>query len=80
MASTVALVGGDVRLVQVEAHVGGTTNAFKLSELPDTALREAKDREGTAINSSEIEFPRRELTINLAPADLKRRGSDYHLL
>ena len=76
---SVALVGGDVCPVRVEAHVGGTTNAFKLSGLPDTALREAKDRVRAAIHSSGIEFPHRELTINLAPADLKKRGSDYDL-
>ncbi|MGF1617673.1 MAG: YifB family Mg chelatase-like AAA ATPase [Acidimicrobiia bacterium] len=76
---SVALVGGDVRPVRVEAHVGGTTNSFKLSGLPDTALREAKDRVRAAIHSSGIEFPHRELTINLAPADLKKRGSDYDL-
>ncbi len=76
---SVALVGGDVRPVRVEAHVGGTTNSFKLSGLPDTALREAKDRVRAAIHSSGIVFPHRELTINLAPADLKKRGSDYDL-
>lgn len=76
---SVALVGGDVRTVRVEAHVGGTTNSFKLSGLPDTALREAKDRVRAAIHSSGIDFPHRELTINLAPADLKKRGSDYDL-
>ena len=76
---SVALVGGDVRPVRVEAHVGGTTNSFKLSGLPDTALREAKDRVRAAIHSSGIAFPHRELTINLAPADLKKRGSDYDL-
>jgi len=76
---SVALIGGDVRPVRVEAHVGGTTNSFKLSGLPDTALREAKDRVRAAIHSSGIEFPHRELTINLAPADLKKRGSDYDL-
>jgi magnesium chelatase family protein len=75
----VALVGGDVRPVRVVAHVGGTTNSVKLSGLPDTALREAKDRVRAAIHSSGIEFPHRELTINLAPADLKKRGSDYDL-
>jgi magnesium chelatase family protein len=48
---SVALVGGDVRPVRVEAHVGGTTNSFKLSGLPDTALREAKDRVRAAIHS-----------------------------
>lgn len=76
---SVALVGGDVRAVQVEAHVGKAKEAFKLSGLPDTALREAKDRVKAAINSSGIEFPRRVVTVNLAPADLKKRGSDYDL-
>ncbi len=77
--TSVALVGGDVRAVHVEAHVGGATNSFKLSGLPDTALREAKDRVRAAINSSGIEFPHRAVTVNLAPADLPKRGSDYDL-
>lgn len=76
---SVALVGGDVRPVQVEAHVGKAKEAFKLSGLPDTALREAKDRVRAAINSSGIQFPRRMITVNLAPADLQKRGSDYDL-
>lgn len=52
---------------------------FRLSGLPDTALREAKERVRAAIHSSGIQFPHRELTINLAPADLKKHGSDYDL-
>ncbi len=76
---SVALVGGDVRPVQVEAHVGKAQEGFKLSGLPDTALREAKDRVRAAINSSGIQFPRRVITVNLAPADLQKRGSDYDL-
>lgn len=79
LTTSVALVGGDVRAVQVEAHVGGVTQSFKLSGLPDTALREAKDRVRAAINSSGIEFPHRAVTVNLAPADLPKRGSDYDL-
>jgi magnesium chelatase family protein len=67
---SVALVGGDVRPVQVEAHVGRAQEGFKLSGLPDTALREAKDRVRAAINSSGIQFPRRVITVNLAPANL----------
>jgi magnesium chelatase family protein len=77
--TSVALVGGDVRAVQVEAHVGGVTQSFKLSGLPDTALREAKDRVRAAITSSGLEFPHRAVTVNLAPADLPKRGADYDL-
>ena len=77
--TSVALVGGDAREVRVEAHVGRQTEAFKLSGLPDTAVREAKNRVRAAITSSGIRFPNREVTINLAPADLPKRGVDYDL-
>ncbi|REK09576.1 MAG: ATP-binding protein [Actinobacteria bacterium] len=76
---SVALVGGDARVVHVEAAVGRNKEGFRLSGLPDTALREAKDRVRSAITASGIEFPHREVTINLAPADLRKRGSDYDL-
>lgn len=76
---SVALVGGEAVPVQVEAHVGRAKENFRLSGLPDTALREAKDRVRVAINSSGIEFPHRDVTINLGPADLPKRGSDYDL-
>lgn len=77
--TSVALIGGDAIPVQVEAHVGRAKEHFRLTGLPDTALREAKDRVRVAINSSGIQFPRRDLTINLAPADLPKKGSDYDL-
>jgi magnesium chelatase family protein len=76
---SVALVGGEAVPVQVEAYVGRAKDHFRLTGLPDTALRESKDRVRVAIASSGIEFPHRELTINLAPADLPKRGSDYDL-
>ena len=50
-ATSVALVGGDARPVRVEAHVGRQSEAFKLSGLPDTAVREAKDRVRAAVAS-----------------------------
>jgi magnesium chelatase family protein len=77
--TSVALIGGDAIPVQVEAHVGKAKENFRLSGLPDTALREARDRVRVAINSSGIEFPHRDVTINLAPADLPKKGSDYDL-
>ncbi|HEY6628411.1 MAG TPA: YifB family Mg chelatase-like AAA ATPase [Acidimicrobiia bacterium] len=79
MSSTVALVGGEARPVEVQAHVGRQIEAFKLSGLPDTALREAKDRVRAAVLSAGIRFPNRTVTVNLAPADLPKSGTDYDL-
>jgi magnesium chelatase family protein len=77
--TSVALVGGEARPVEVQAHVGRQTEAFKLSGLPDTAVREAKDRVRAAVTSSGIRFPNRTVTVNLAPADLPKGGTDYDL-
>jgi magnesium chelatase family protein len=77
--TSVALVGGDAREVRVEAHVGRQQEAFKLSGLPDTSVREAKDRVRAAVASSGIRFPNRTVTVNLAPADLPKGGTDYDL-
>ena len=78
-ATSVALVGGEARPVRVEAHVGRQSEAFKLSGLPDTAVREAKDRVRAAVASAGIRFPNRTVTVNLAPADLPKGGTDYDL-
>jgi magnesium chelatase family protein len=77
--TSVALVGGEARPVRVEAHVGRQQEAFKLSGLPDTAVREAKDRVRAAVASAGIRFPNRTVTVNLAPADLPKGGTDYDL-
>lgn len=77
--TSVALVGGEARAVEVQAHVGRQTEAFKLSGLPDTAVREAKDRVRAAVISAGIRFPNRTVTVNLAPADLPKGGTDYDL-
>lgn len=76
---SVALVGGDVRQVDVEVHVGRPQETFKLSGLPDTAVREAKDRVRAAIASTGIRFPNRTVTVNLAPAHIPKAGTDYDL-
>lgn len=77
--TSVALVGGDVRPVEVQVHVGKQTEAFKLSGLPDTAVREAKDRVRAAVASSGVHFPNRTVTVNLAPAHLPKSGTDFDL-
>jgi magnesium chelatase family protein len=77
--TSVALVGGDVRPVEVQVHVGRQQERFKLSGLPDTAVREAKDRVRAAVMSSGIKFPNRTVTVNLAPAHLPKSGTDFDL-
>lgn len=76
---SVALVGGDAKPVEVEVHVGRQNESFKLSGLPDTAVREAKDRVRAAVVSTGIRFPNRTVTVNLAPAHLPKAGTDYDL-
>ncbi len=77
--TSVALVGGDVRSVEVQVHVGRQNDQFKLSGLPDTAVREAKDRVRAAVMSSGVRFPNRTVTVNLAPAHLQKSGTDFDL-
>ncbi|MCB2224883.1 MAG: YifB family Mg chelatase-like AAA ATPase [Actinobacteria bacterium] len=77
--TSVALVGVEPRPVRVEVHVSGTTPVFNLVGLPDTAIREAKERVRAAVASSGYRFPNRRLTVNLAPADVPKAGSAYDL-
>ncbi|GBD84002.1 competence protein ComM [bacterium BMS3Abin02] len=77
--TSVALVGVEPRPVRVEVHVGVPRKGFALVGLPDTAVREAKDRVRAAVLSSGFPFPNRRVTVNLAPADLPKAGSAYDL-
>ena len=77
---SVALVGIEARPVRVEAHVGGGEKGrLNVVGLPDTAVREAKDRVVAAMAVSRYRFPARTVTVNLAPADLPKSGSAYDL-
>ena len=77
--SSVAIVGVEPIPVTVEVHVGGGRPAFTLVGLPDPAIREAKERVRAAIHSSGFTFPARHVTVNLAPAGLRKSGSAYDL-
>lgn len=74
-----ARVGIDAPLITVEAHVSNGLPAVTLVGLPETAVRESRDRVRAAILSSGFEFPPRRLTINLAPADLPKEGARFDL-
>lgn len=74
-----ALVGIDGLLVEVEVDVALGLPQFTTVGLPEGAVKESKDRVRSAIKNSGYEFPLRKITVNLAPADLKKEGSAYDL-
>jgi magnesium chelatase family protein len=78
-AHTHALVGLEARSVEVEAHLLSATPAFAIVGLPDKACQEAKERVRSAVKSVELEWPRARITVNLAPAGLRKEGSGYDL-
>jgi magnesium chelatase family protein len=74
-----ALVGVDAVEVTVEAHLSNGLPGFAIVGLPETAVKEAKERVRSAILNSGLEFPARRITVNLAPADLPKTGGTYDL-
>ncbi|MCL1975012.1 MAG: magnesium chelatase, partial [Firmicutes bacterium] len=59
----------------VEVDVGSGLPAFDIVGLPDTAVRESRERVRSALTNSGFDFPLRRITVNLAPADIKKEGS-----
>jgi magnesium chelatase family protein len=78
-AVTHALVGLEARPVEVEAHLQRGVPGFAIVGLPDKACQEAKERVRSGIASAELEWPLRRITVNLAPAGLRKEGSGYDL-
>lgn len=82
MASKVfsaSLSGIDAFLVEVEVDVLPGIPSFSTVGLPDTAVKESKERVRSALRSCGFELPARKITINLAPADRKKEGSSFDL-
>ena len=74
-----ALAGIDAPEVAVEVHLGPGLPSFTIVGLPDTEVREAKDRVRAALNHTQFEFPARRITVNLAPADLPKDSGRFDL-
>ena len=73
------LLGVDGQPVWVETDVTGGMGAFTMVGLPDTAVRESKDRVTGALRNSGFAMPGGKVTINLSPADLRKEGSAFDL-
>jgi len=76
---SVALIGVNGQVVEVEADITNGLVGMILIGLPDTALREARDRIRAAIANSGEEWPQRKITVGLSPASLPKRGSWFDL-
>jgi magnesium chelatase family protein len=77
--SGAAIVGIECCLVDVEVDVFRGLPHFSTVGLPDAAVRESKDRIRAAIRNSGYPFPRHHITVNLAPADLRKEGAGFDL-
>ncbi|MFH1941204.1 MAG: YifB family Mg chelatase-like AAA ATPase [bacterium] len=74
-----AVLGIDGYIVQVEAHLEGGLPYFATVGLPDGAVKESKERVNAAIKNAGFWFPRKRITVNLAPADVRKEGSAFDL-
>lgn len=76
---TRAQLGVSAPLVSVEVHLSNGLPKMVLVGLPETAVKESKDRVRSAILNSNFEFPDKQITVNLAPADLPKESGRYDL-
>jgi len=76
---SIGLFGIDSYMIEIEADVSGGLPSFDIVGLPDTAVKESRDRVRAAIKNCGYKFPTGRITINLAPADKKKEGSVYDL-
>jgi magnesium chelatase family protein len=73
------LAGLETRRVEVQAHIGNGETGFFLVGLANTSVKEARERVRSAIKNSGLEFPTRRLSVNLAPAELRKQGTALDL-
>ncbi len=81
LASVVSalLCGIDGQLVTVEVHVSGGIPSYTVVGLPDTAVRESRERIRAALLSSQLPWPMKRVTVNLAPSGIKKSGAGLDL-
>jgi magnesium chelatase family protein len=76
---TVALTGLDAHLIDVEVDIAGGLPQFSVVGLPDATVRESRDRVRPALKNTGFHFPAKKITVNLAPADIKKEGAGLDL-
>ena len=79
VVNSCSILGLESCPMQVEVDVSSGLPAFDIVGLPDTSIRESKERVRAAVKNSGFEFPPKRVTINLAPADIRKEGPIYDL-
>ena len=74
-----ALIGLEAHFIEVEVDISGGLPQFSIVGLPDAIVRESRDRVRSALKNSGFQFPIKKITVNLAPAGLKKEGSGLDL-
>ena len=74
-----AVVGVDATEIEIEVNTGPGEPSIIVVGLPDTAVKESKDRVIAALSNSGYRWPRKRTTVNLAPADIKKQGPSFDL-
>lgn len=74
-----AIFGVEAFMVEIEVDIHPGLPSFNIVGLPDTAVQESRERVRAAIKNSEFEFPMQRITVNLAPADIKKEGPIFDL-
>lgn len=77
--NSVAVIGLSAEKVEVEVDLSGGLPAFNIVGLPDKAVEESKERVRSAIKNCDATFPSKRITVNLAPADIRKLGPAYDL-
>jgi magnesium chelatase family protein len=77
--ATCGLVGLDGHLIEVETDISNGIPGFDMVGLAETSVKEARERVRAAIKNSGFKFPGRRITLNLAPADIRKDGTDFDL-
>ena len=76
---SVAVNGLEAHAVEVEVDLAGGLPGFTVVGLPDLTVRESRERVRSALRNSGFSFPQRKVTVNLAPADLRKEGASFDL-
>lgn len=77
--NSAAVFGIGAFIVEIETHIDNALPSFTIVGLPDSAVKESRERVTAAIKNSDLVFPIKKITINLAPADIRKEGSAFDL-
>lgn len=77
--NSASVFGINAFIVEIETHMDNAVPAMSIVGLPDSAVKESRERVSAAIKNSNMVFPNKRITVNLAPADIRKEGSAFDL-